>query len=156
MRPFLPSLETGQNLLEAWGRCKRQWGEHFIALKHGADTFYAVSGHGADTFLPLTAISNILSHGKNDRMPRGFDFFSCCQLWGEYFFTSLFAMGHYFFLSNTFHLHRPYAPNKFCLVPMRLISFFWHPSKYMYERSGSRAKFLKQWVPCKVNMTPFC
>ena len=44
-------LSTGQNLLGAWGRCKRPWGGHFfIALKHGADTFFAVSSHGSDTF----------------------------------------------------------------------------------------------------------
>ena len=46
-------LGTRQNLLGAWGRCKRPWGGHyffFIALKHGADTFFSVSSHGSDTF----------------------------------------------------------------------------------------------------------
>ena len=44
-------LGTG-HLLGAWGRCKRPWGGYFvfIALKHGADTFFAVSSHGSDTF----------------------------------------------------------------------------------------------------------
>ena len=37
-------LGTGQNLLGAWGRCKRPWGGHFfIALKHGADNFFLQS-----------------------------------------------------------------------------------------------------------------
>ena len=44
-------LCTGQNLLGAWGRCKTPWDGHFfIALKHGADTFFAVSSYGSDTF----------------------------------------------------------------------------------------------------------
>ena len=36
---------------------------------------------------------------------------------GRIHFSSLFAMGVNFFLSNTFHFHRPHAPHKFCLVP---------------------------------------
>ena len=38
-------LCSGQNLLGAWGRCKSPWGGHFffIALKHGADTFFLQS-----------------------------------------------------------------------------------------------------------------
>ena len=46
------SLLGTRHLLGAWGRCKRPWGGYFvfIALKHGADTFFAVSSHGSDTF----------------------------------------------------------------------------------------------------------
>ena len=44
-------LATG-HLLGAWGLCKRPWGGYFvfIALKHGADSFLAVSSYGSDTF----------------------------------------------------------------------------------------------------------
>ena len=37
-------LGTGQNLLGAWGRCKRPWIGYL---------FFAVSSHGSDTFFPL-------------------------------------------------------------------------------------------------------
>ena len=51
----------------AWSRCKRPCGYFvFIALKHGADTFFAVSSHGSDTFFHyVEANEKIFTEKKN-------------------------------------------------------------------------------------------
>ena len=48
-------LGTGQYLMGTWGRCKRPWGGHFfIALKHGADTFFCSLQSWVGYFFPLS------------------------------------------------------------------------------------------------------
>ena len=63
-------LGTEQNSLGTWGRCKRPWSElffffFFTALKHGADTFFAVSGYVADTFFHYHETKEKLFTDKN-------------------------------------------------------------------------------------------
>ena len=59
-------LGTGQNLMGAWGRCKRQWDEHFFyRFKAWGGYFFAVSGHGADTFFHYLETKEKLFTEKN-------------------------------------------------------------------------------------------
>ena len=54
-------------------------------------------------------------------MPWGF--FSCCQPWSEYFFRRCLPWGVNFFLSNTFHLHRPPINFAWSLISEEILGF---------------------------------